>query len=54
MKMLQKRFNNLWGNKNPWRDSKGVEIKDFILKNEQKLPIYKLLDKKYKGDTTFK
>ncbi|MDN5284842.1 MAG: penicillin-binding protein [Mucilaginibacter sp.] len=52
MKMLQKRFNNLWGNKNPWRDSKGVEIKDFILKNEQRLPIYKLLDKKYKGDTT--
>ena len=51
MKMLQKRFNNLWGNKNPWRDSKGVEIKDFILKNEQRLPIYKLLDKKYKGDT---
>ncbi|WP_183558807.1 penicillin-binding protein 1A [Mucilaginibacter sp. SP1R1] len=52
MKMLQKRFNNLWGNKNPWRDSKGVEIKDFILKNEQRLPIYKLLDKKYKGDST--
>ena len=51
MKMLQKRFNNLWGNKNPWRDSKGVEIKDFLLKNEQRLPIYKLLDKKYKGDT---
>ncbi|MEN0053487.1 MAG: transglycosylase domain-containing protein, partial [Mucilaginibacter sp.] len=52
MKMLQKRFNNLWGNKNPWRDSKGVEIKDFILKNEQRLPIYKLLEKKYASDTT--
>lgn len=52
MKMLQKRFNNLWGNKNPWRDSKGVEIKDFLLKAEQRLPIYKLLSKKYKGDTT--
>jgi penicillin-binding protein 1A len=51
MKMLQKRFNNLWGNKNPWRDSKGVEIKDFILKNEQRLPIYKLLDKKFGGDS---
>jgi len=51
MKMLQKRFNNLWGNKNPWRDSKGVEIKDFILKNEQRLPIFSLLEKKYKGDT---
>jgi penicillin-binding protein 1A len=52
MKMLQKRFNNLWGNKNPWRDSKGIEIKDFLLKAEQRLPIYKLLLKKYKGDTT--
>jgi penicillin-binding protein 1A len=51
MKMLQKRFYNLWGNKNPWRDSKGVEIKDFILKNEQRLPIYKLLEKKYGADT---
>ncbi len=51
MKMLQKRFNNLWGKRNPWRDSKGVEIKDFILKAEQKLPIYELLDKKFKGDT---
>lgn len=51
MKMLQKRFDNLWGNKNPWRDSKGKEIKDFILKNEQKLPIYAMLDKKYHGDT---
>jgi penicillin-binding protein 1A len=52
MKMLQKRFNNLWGKKNPWRDSKGVEIKDFLLKNEQRLPIYKLLEKKYSGDTS--
>jgi penicillin-binding protein 1A len=52
MRMLQRRFDNLWGTKNPWRDSKGVEIKDFILKAEQKLPIYKLLDKRYNGDTT--
>ncbi|MES2378185.1 MAG: transglycosylase domain-containing protein [Bacteroidota bacterium] len=51
MKMLQKRFDNLWGTKNPWRDSKGVEIKDFLLKAEQHLPIYKLLVKKYNGDT---
>lgn len=51
MKMLQRRFNNLWGKRNPWRDSKGVEIKDFVLKAEQKLPIYTLLDKQFKGDT---
>jgi penicillin-binding protein 1A len=52
MKMLQKRFYGIWGNKNPWRDLDGNEIKDFVLKNEQKLPIYKMLDKKYHGDTT--
>jgi len=51
MKMLQRRFYNIWGNKNPWRDSKGVEIKDFLLKAEQRLPIYNLLKKKYNGDT---
>jgi len=51
MKMLQKRFYGIWGTKNPWRDSKGVEIKDFLLKAEQRLPIYAVLQKKYKGDT---
>ncbi len=51
MKVLQKRFDNLWGKKNPWRDFDGNEIKDFVLKGEQSLPIYKLLQKKYKGDT---
>lgn len=51
MKMLQRRFENVWGTKNPWRDSKGNEIKDFVLKSEQRLPIYKLLKKRYKGDT---
>jgi penicillin-binding protein 1A len=51
MKMLQKRFYSIWGKKAPWRDSHGVEIKDFVLKAEQKLPIYDLLDKRYKGDT---
>ncbi|MGY3212967.1 penicillin-binding protein 1A [Mucilaginibacter sp. HD30] len=51
MKMLQRRFDNVWGNQNPWRDSKGNEIKDFVLKAEQRLPIYKLLQAKYKGDT---
>ncbi|MDB5031998.1 MAG: penicillin-binding protein, partial [Mucilaginibacter sp.] len=50
MKMLQRRFDNLWGTKNPWRDSKGVEITDFLLKAEQHLPIYKLLVAKYNGD----
>jgi penicillin-binding protein 1A len=52
MKMLQKRFNNIWRGKNPWRDSKGKEIVDFIPKAEQRLPIYSLLEKKYNNDTT--
>lgn len=51
MKVLQKRFDNLWGKKNPWRDFNGNEIKDFVLKAEENLPIYKLLQKRYKGDT---
>jgi penicillin-binding protein 1A len=52
MKMLQKRFDNLWGNKNPWRDSNGNEIQDFLLKAEEHLPIYDLLKKKYNNNTT--
>jgi penicillin-binding protein 1A len=52
MKMLQKRFNNVWGNKTPWRDLSGNIITDFVQRNEQRLPIYKLLDRKYHGDTT--
>jgi penicillin-binding protein 1A len=51
MKMLQKRFDNVWGTKNPWRDFSGNEIKDFVLKSEQNLPIYKILDKKLHGDS---
>ena len=38
---------------NPWRDFEGHEIKDFVLKAEENLPIYKKLHaKKYHGDTT--
>ena len=50
--MLQKRFDNIWGSKNPWRDSNGDEIKDFLLKAEQRLPIYAKLQKKYNNNTT--
>ena len=51
MKMLQRRFNDVWGKKNPWRDSNGDEIKDFVLKAEEHLPIYQLLQKKYADNT---
>ena len=51
MKMLQKRFNGVWGNENPWRTSDGKEIVDFPQKAVQRLPIYKLLEAKYRGKT---
>jgi len=51
MKMLQKRFYDYWGKRNPWRDLEGNEITDFLQKNEQALPIYNMLMRKYKGDT---
>ncbi|MBW4889521.1 penicillin-binding protein [Mucilaginibacter sp. HMF5004] len=50
MKMLQRRFDNLWGKKNPWHDPDGNEIPDYAFKMSQKLPIYKLLEKKYHGN----
>ena len=37
MKMLQSRFNNLWGKKNPWRDQDGNEIPDYAFKTAQKI-----------------
>lgn len=48
MKSLQKKFNDVWGKENPWRTSDGKEILDFPEKATQRLPIYKLLEKKYK------
>ncbi|HZY38044.1 MAG TPA: transglycosylase domain-containing protein, partial [Mucilaginibacter sp.] len=51
MKMLQSRFNDLWGKRNPWRDLNGNEIVDFVQKNEEKLPIYALLEKKFNNDS---
>jgi penicillin-binding protein 1A len=50
MKMLQSRFYDLWGKKNPWRDLNGNEIVDFVQKNEEKLPIYALLARRYHND----
>lgn len=41
MKTLQKRFNNVWGDREPWRDSEGNVIEDFVQKNLERLPWYK-------------
>jgi len=48
MKMLQKRFEGVWGKENPWRTLDGKEIVDFPQKAVQRLPIYKMLENKYK------
>lgn len=50
MKTLQRRFQNVWGNENPWRDKDGNEIVDFLEKAAQKLPEYDLLKKKYNNN----
>ncbi len=51
MKALQKRFENVWGNENPWRTSDGKEIIDFPEKAAQRLPYYDLLKKKYNNNS---
>ncbi|HVW12658.1 MAG TPA: transglycosylase domain-containing protein [Mucilaginibacter sp.] len=51
MKMLQRRFYDLWGNRIPWRDLDGKIIPDFVSKSEQRLPVYKSVQLKFHGDT---
>ena len=50
MKILQRRFENVWGNQNPWRDSEGKEIPDFLEKAARRLPYYSFLQKKYNNN----
>jgi len=50
MKALQKRFEGVWGKENPWRTLDGKEIIDFPQKAVQRLPIYNLLEKKFKNN----
>lgn len=50
MKTLQKRFENVWGNENPWRTSDGKEILDFPEKAAQRLPYYDFLKKRYNNN----
>ncbi|MDA9554592.1 penicillin-binding protein [Pelobium sp.] len=49
MKILQNRFNNVWGNEDPWRDSEGNVIENFVENNLQKLPWYSALKRKYEN-----
>ncbi len=51
MRILQNTFNEAWGDQNPWRDSKGVEVPDFIEKAVKHLPLYAALQARYKNNT---
>lgn len=50
MRILQRRFQNVWGNEKPWRDQDGNEIPGFLDKYVQKLPYYEFLKTKYKNE----
>lgn len=51
MKSLQKRFFNHWEGENPWRNSAGVEIPNFLENEVKKGKLYQSLVKKYKTNT---
>jgi penicillin-binding protein 1A len=46
MKIIQKRFYNVWGNEDPWQDSERNKV-DYPDRAMHNLPIYTLLEKKY-------
>ena len=50
MKSLQAKFEQRWGNKNPWIDEQGREIKNFLMKEVKRTKTYKLYNKKFNGD----
>jgi penicillin-binding protein 1A len=50
MAVLQKRFYKFWSNKDPWCDFSGAQIKDFLLKAEQRLPVYNQAKKRYNNN----
>ncbi len=47
MASLQKRFENHWGDRNPWIDEEGREIKDFMERQIARSDIYRHLVNKY-------
>lgn len=50
MRIIQKRFYNVWGNEDPWEDSERKKV-DYPNRAKKNLPIYQLLVKKYKNNT---
>lgn len=49
MRTLQRRFDNTWGDEEPWRDSEGKVIKNFLENNLEKLPWFADFKRKYKN-----
>lgn len=50
MRILQKRFYNVWGNEDPWEDSERKKV-DYPERAKKSLPIYQILQRKYKNNT---
>lgn len=47
MQTVQKNFNTFWGNQNPWRDERGVEINNFIEDIAKRTVRYKQLHRQF-------
>ncbi|MDR1652278.1 MAG: penicillin-binding protein [Prevotellaceae bacterium] len=47
MQIIQNNFNAHWGNKNPWRDERGVEMNGFIEDIAKRTARYKQLKRKF-------
>ncbi|RZJ82077.1 MAG: penicillin-binding protein [Flavobacterium sp.] len=50
MRVIQKRFYNVWGNEDPWEDSERKKV-DYPDRAKRNLPIYAMLQKKYNNNT---
>lgn len=50
MRILQRRFYNVWGNEDPWEDSERKKV-NYPERAKKNLPIYTLLQKKYNNNT---
>ncbi|MDP4266740.1 MAG: transglycosylase domain-containing protein [Bacteroidota bacterium] len=51
MEKLQKRFNGSWRDENPWIDENNNEITDYIETSVKKLPVYKMLQRRYHNNS---
>ena len=51
MRSVQRRFNDHWGNENPWRDENREEIPNFVENIAKKTKAYTILNAKYDGNT---